>query len=91
MYTSQPRQENPSKPLTQNLEITALLDPSLVRAARHIYRTYYEVHPDRSYHRPTGVAIHRFTYRGKLIFYGQPILLPDECFVPIGQIESEMY
>lgn len=71
-------------------DFTALLDPGLIRAARLIYTTYYEVHPGLI-QRPLGVAINRFTYRGKLIFSGKPILLPQECFVPFSQIESELY
>lgn len=71
-------------------DFTALLDPTLVRAARQIYTTFYEVHPSLI-QRPLGVAINRFTYRGKLIFSGKPILLPQECFVPFSQIEAELY
>ncbi|MEP0910052.1 hypothetical protein [Leptolyngbya sp. FACHB-711] len=66
--------------------LSALLDPSLLQAARNIYRTYYEVHPDEV-QRPLGVAIDRFSLRGKLIFNGKPVLLPKECFIPISQIE----
>jgi len=71
-------------------DFTALLDPELVRASRQIYTTYYEVHPGLI-QRPLGVAINRFTYRGKLIFSGKPVLLPEECFVPFSQIESDLY
>jgi hypothetical protein len=70
------------------MDFSALLDPSLLQAARQIYRTFYEVHPEQE--RPLGVAIDRFTHRGKLIFTGKPVLLPQECFVPLNQIESEM-
>ncbi|MBD1839721.1 hypothetical protein H6F78_13150 [Coleofasciculus sp. FACHB-64] len=86
VYASQQRLEN----RTERIDIPVLLDPSIVRAARQIYRTYSEVHPDRM-QRPLGVAIDRYTYRGKLIFAGKPILLPQECFVPFSQIESEIY
>ncbi|MBD1905910.1 hypothetical protein NDI37_21710 [Funiculus sociatus GB2-A5] len=86
VYTSQQRTET----WTQRIEIPVLLDPSIIRAARQIYRTYSEVHPDRV-QRPLGVAIDRYTCRGKLIFYNKPILLPQECFVPLSQIESEIY
>jgi len=71
-------------------DFAALLDPALIRSARQIYTIYYEVHPELT-ERPLGVAINRFTHRGKLIFSGKPILLPQECFVPFSQIESEMY
>ena len=67
-----------------------LLDPALLRAARQIYRTYYEVHPDLT-QRPSGVAIDRYTFRGKLIFKKKPILLPQEYFVPFSQLEAELY
>ncbi len=86
VYASQQRLEN----RTERIDIPVLLDPSIVRAARQIYRTYSEVHPDRI-QRPLGVALDRYTYRGKLIFAGKPILLPQECFVPFSQIESEIY
>jgi hypothetical protein len=72
------------------MDLPLLLDPALIRAARQIYRTYSEVHPARL-QRPLGVAIHRYSYRGKLIFSGKPVLLPQECFVPFSQIESEIY
>jgi hypothetical protein len=68
-------------------DLSALLDPRLIQAARQIYQTYYEVHPDRSA-RPIGVAIDRHSYRGQLIFGNKPVLLPRECFVPLQQIES---
>lgn len=60
-----------------------LLDPNIVRSARSIYETYYEVHPELT-EPPLGVAINRITLRGKLIFNGKPALLPQECFVPFS-------
>ncbi|MBE9126279.1 MULTISPECIES: hypothetical protein [unclassified Coleofasciculus] len=86
VYTSQQWQEE----YLDRTELPMLLDPSLLRAARQIYRTYYEVHPNLT-ERPSGVAIDRFTYRGKLIFRSKPILLPQECFVPFSQLEAEIY
>ena len=71
------------------MDFSALLDPSLLQSARQIYRTFYEVHSEQV-QRPLGVAIDRFTHRGKLIFTGKPVLLPQECFVSLNQIESEM-
>ncbi|WP_309224612.1 hypothetical protein [Halomicronema sp. CCY15110] len=68
----------------------AMFDPALLKAARHIYRTYYEVHPD-DMQRPMGVAINRKSRRGKLIFSGPPVLLPSECFVPLEQIEPDIH
>ena len=72
------------------MDLPVLLDPALLRAARQIYRTYYEVHPDQQ-QRPYGVAIDRYTYRGKLIFRSKVILLPQERFVPFSQLEAEIY
>jgi hypothetical protein len=74
----------------QPMGLPVLLDPALLRAARQIYRTYYEVHPDQQ-QRPYGVAIDRYTYRGKLIFRSKVILLPQEYFVPFSQLEAEIY
>lgn len=74
----------------EDADFAVLLDPGLIRAARIIYTTYYEVHPELI-QRPLGVAIDRFTHRGKLIFSGKPVLLPQECFVPFSQIESDLY
>jgi hypothetical protein len=67
-----------------------LIDPTLLRAARQIYRQYYEAHPD-VIDRPVGVAVNRYNYRGKLIFGKKPILLPQECFIAFEQIQSELY
>lgn len=86
VYTSQQWQEN----YEDRMDIPILLEPTLLRAARRIYRVYYEVHPDIE-QRPYGVAINRYTHRGKLIFREKPILLPQECFVPFSQLEAEIY
>ena len=95
MYTSQQSPPRVSVDTRVNsrpehVDFSARLDPSLLQAARYIYRTYYEVHPDQV-QRPLGVALDRFTHRGKLIFAGKPILLPQECFVPVNQIETDLY
>jgi hypothetical protein len=87
VYTSQQWQEEYQDTRTG---LPMLLDPGLLRAARQIYHTYYEVHPHLT-QRPMGVAIDRFTYRGKLIFRAKPILLPQESFVPLSQLEAEIY
>nr|WP_228021385.1 hypothetical protein [Romeria gracilis] len=71
-------------------ETPSLLDPTLLKAARHIYRTFYEVHPE-VVRRPIGVAIGRSTHRGKLIFGDKPVLLPHECFIPLSQIEPGLH
>ena len=68
----------------------SLIDPTVIRAASHIYYTYCEVHPE-IVGKATGVAISRVTHRGKVIFTKYPVLLPQECFVPLNQIESYMY
>jgi hypothetical protein len=69
---------------------SSLLDPGLLQSARDIYRSYYEVHPDET-RRPIGLAIDRYTHRGKLIFGVKPVLLPQECFIPLDQIEADLY
>jgi hypothetical protein len=53
-----------------------MLNPALLKSARQIYRTYYEVHPE-DMQRPIGIAISTKTHRGKLIFGGRPVLLPN--------------
>ena len=68
----------------------ALIDTALIRAAGQIYHTYCEVHPEIT-GQASGVAIHRRSHRGKVIFIHNPALLPEECFVPINQIESCLY
>lgn len=72
---------------TTPIDFLELIDSTLLKAARQIYRTYCEVHPHMA-KRPTGVAINRLTYRGKLLFSSKPLLLPEECFVPLSQIEE---
>lgn len=86
VYTSRQGQGN----YTEQMDLPMLLDPALLRAARQIYRTYYEVHPEIT-QRPYGVAIDRYTHRGKLIFRSKVILLPQESFVPFSQLEAEIY
>ncbi|MGF1569654.1 MAG: hypothetical protein ACFCVD_16560 [Nodosilinea sp.] len=70
--------------------LPALLNPALLKSARQIYRTYYEVHPEEV-QRPIGIAISTKTHRGKLIFGDKPVLLPNECFVPLNQIEPGLH
>lgn len=67
-----------------------MLDPALLKSARQIYRTYYEVHPE-DLQRPIGIAISTKTHRGKLIFGDKPVLLPSECFIPLNQIEPGLH
>lgn len=92
MYGLQlPISKSPSpKILPDTNGLPPILDPTLLKAARQIYRTYYEVHTEEM-QRPLGVAISRKTHRGKLIFNGRPILLPIECFIPLNQIEPGLH
>lgn len=70
--------------------LSPVFNPALLKSARQIYRTYYEVHPD-DLQRPIGVAISTKTHRGKLIFGEHPVLLPSECFIPLNQIEPGLH
>lgn len=86
MYALQQEQAN----FTHSKKHPSFIDPTVIRAASHIYYTYCEVHPE-IVGKATGVAISRVTHRGKVIFTKYPVLLPQECFVPLNQIESYMY
>jgi hypothetical protein len=86
VYALKQGQENYTPPRQQS----PLIDPAIIRAAGQIYYTYCEVHPEIA-GQPSGVAISRVTHRGKVIFTKHPVLLPQECFVPLHQIESYMY
>lgn len=81
-----------SQPPSQPLEsaLPTALNPALLKSARQIYRTYYEVHPE-DVQRPIGIAISTKTHRGKLIFGDRPVLLPNESFIPISQIEPGLH
>lgn len=68
----------------------ALFDPALINAARKIYRTYCNLNAQGT-KKPLGVAINRESCKGQLIFKGNPILLPGECFIAINLIEAEVY
>lgn len=63
-----------------------MLPATLLQAARAIYNNYRQSHAEPQ--RPLGVAIDRQTHRGHLIFTGKPVLLPQECFIPLNQIET---
>lgn len=69
-------------------EAPRLFDPKLLRMARRIYRSYCVLHP-KANKQPFGIAIHKETHRGQLMFNRQPILLPGEYFVPMQQLEAE--
>ena len=65
-------------------------DPSLIKAARNIYRSYCNLNiPTGS--KAKGIIINRDSHRGQLAFNAKPILLPRECFIPLKQIEAETY
>nr|WP_012796756.1 hypothetical protein [Rippkaea orientalis] len=74
----------------QRMDRPLVLDPSVLRAAQRIYRTYCVLHPKND-KRPYGIAIHRKSHRGQLIFREHPVLLPGECFVSANQLETEIY
>ena len=69
---------------------TMFFDPTLIKAARKIYRTYCNLNSQIN-RKPLGVAIDRESYKGQLVFREKPILLPGECFIHINQIEAELY
>ena len=67
-----------------------LFDPALLRAAKDIYSFYCQINPDRERRRqPIGVAIDKLSHRGKLIFSSYPILLPEENFISVEQLETD--
>ncbi|AFY69781.1 hypothetical protein Pse7367_1491 [Thalassoporum mexicanum PCC 7367] len=65
------------------------IDPLVIRAAKQIYRFYVDSYASQL-PRPLGVAVNRIDMSGKLV-YSQLILLPQESFVPIEQIESDFH
>lgn len=64
-------------------------DPTLIQAARRIYRAYSNLNAKIA-KQPCGVAIDRDSLRGHLIFRERPILLPGECFIDFKELELEM-
>jgi hypothetical protein len=65
-------------------------DPSLIKAARNIYRNYCNLNFSME-KQPKGIVINRDNHRGQLAFQTKPVLLPRECFIPIQQIEADAY
>ena len=61
------------------------LTPEILQAARTICQTYYQAHGEAAM-TPLGVVVDRQSLRGQLIFTGQPVLLPHECFIPLEQL-----
>lgn len=68
---------------------SVVLNPALVKAARQIYHTFCEVHPE-IIQRPIGVAICRLNHRGTVVFSDRPVLLPQECLIPLSQLEPDV-
>jgi len=68
-------------------DLAAAKDTVLLSSARGIYQKYRERLSRRKV--PAGVAIHRDTYRGQLIFHKKPILLPGESFIPVERLNSQ--
>jgi hypothetical protein len=65
------------------------IDPSLLRVGREIYGLYCQLHPDGQRRKqPIGVAVNKNNYRSKLIFSSFPVLLPEECFIPVQELDS---
>lgn len=91
VYVTQSRQQGTSpRDMETPGDSYILLDPELIQAARQIYQTYYEVHPNDT-RRPFGIAISRKSRRGKLIYTERPVLLPQETFIPLDLIEAQLY
>ena len=65
-------------------------DPTLLNAARNIYRNYHSLGVSTNT-QPMGIVINRDSHRGQLAFKQKPVLLPRECFIPIKQIEANGY
>ncbi len=86
-FTSSTRNNTTAKAKESSM---VFFDPTLINAARNIYRNYCSLNiPADS--RPMGVVINRDNHRGQLTFSSKPILLPRECFIPMKQIEAEIY
>ncbi len=87
MFTIEPPQAK-ANPMPQT-DFYGLFDPDLLRAAQDIYSFYCQINPDRQRRRqPIGVAMNKLSYRGKLVFSSYPILLPEECFISVEQLEE---
>ena len=84
VYAGWRRTEESSQPLISPVSI----DPAILKVARQVYRDYCESHPSNA-KRPSGVVVNQLTYQGKVLFASQPILLPQERFIPMTQIEAE--
>ncbi len=89
MFTIEPLKAKPTS--MPQPDSYGSFDPALLRAAKDIYSFYCQINPDRERRRqPIGVAINQLDYRGKLIFSSYPVLLPEECFISVAQLETEL-
>lgn len=84
---SSARNQNSAVTQTSNM---VFFDPSLIKAARNIYRSYCNLNMPADT-KAIGIIINRDSHRGQLAFNSKPILLPRECFIPLKQIEAEGY
>lgn len=64
----------------------ALLDPSAVRAAQEVCRRYLQIHPQEA-SLIVGIVINRQNYHAQVVLGKQPVLLPQEVFIPWNQLE----
>lgn len=86
-FPSSTRNHNSAKTKESSM---VFFDPTLIKAARNIYRNYCNLNIPAE-NRPMGVVINRDNHRGQLSFSPKPILLPRECFISLQQIETEVY
>lgn len=86
-FTSSTRNNTSAKVKESSM---VFFDPTLINAARNIYRNYSSLNIPAD-NRPMGVVINRDSHRGQLTYTSKPILLPRECFIPMKQIEAEIY
>ena len=86
-FTPSTRNNNSTKNKESNM---IFFDPTLIKAARNIYRNYCNLNIPAE-NRPMGVVINRDSHRGQLTFRPKPILLPRECFISLQQLEAETY
>lgn len=87
---SSTRNHNSVKTQSSTQPSMVFFDPSLIKAARNIYRNYCNLN-FATEKQPKGIVINRDNHRGQLAFQTKPVLLPRECFIPLKQIEAELY
>lgn len=79
-------QASPDPARYYKFEGRVMIDPSIIRAARQIFRQYVDCYANQL-PRPLGIAINRKNMSGKLI-HTHLVLLPQETFVPLEIIEA---